>query len=181
MSLSTVCVYCASNRDTPEPLKKIARQFGEFLAQSDIRLVYGGASIGMMGELADACIEKGGMVTGIIPEYLKQAEVVHPLLTELIVTKDMHERKMSMFDLSDAFVTLPGGLGTLEETLEVLTWKYLGMHNKPVIIANINGFYNHLLDQFEHCRTEGLIKKGVEKSWEVCSSVEELKNILSGM
>ena len=181
MNSPSVCVYCASNRNTPEPFRKIAREVGRFLAKEKINLVYGGASIGMMGEVADACLEGGGNVTGVIPQSLVDAEVAHTGLTKLIVTKDMHERKMTMFDLSDAFVTLPGGLGTLEETLEVITWRYLDLHTRPVIILNLDQFYDRILAQFDHCKKEGLTREGVENNWQVCASSEKLFALLRNL
>lgn len=178
MKIKSVCVYCASNRNTPEPMRKIARSVGEGLARRGIRLVYGGASIGMMGEVADAVIAGGGEVVGVIPENLMIDEVAHNGLTELIVTDDMHSRKMTMFGLSDAFISLPGGLGTLEETLEIITWRYLGIHIRPVIMLNHEGFFDHLLAQFERCRKDGVMREGLERLWTVCASVGELFDIL---
>jgi len=178
MDIRSVCVYCASSRETPEKMRSLARRIGARLAASGKRIVYGGASIGMMGELADAALGAGGLVTGVIPENLKIKEVVHTGLTKLIVTRDMHERKKTMFELSDVFVTLPGGIGTLEETLEMITWKYLGIHIRPVIIVNQDGYYDHLLAQFAKCRNEGLTGEGLERLWRVCDGEEELYDAL---
>jgi len=179
MSIKSVCVYCASNRESPEKMRKLAREVGAGLAQRNIGLVYGGASIGMMGQIADAALEAGGVVTGVIPEGLDIGEIKHDGLTKLIVTRNMHERKQKMFELSDAFVALPGGLGTLEETLEVMTWKYLGIHIKPVIVLNYEGYFDHLLAQFEHCARHGLMRNGLEKLWKVCQDTEELFSAIS--
>jgi len=178
MPVKSVCVYCGSSRATPEPMRALARRVGEGLARRGIGVVYGGASIGMMGELANAALAAGGSVTGVIPDSLKVAEVPHHGLTRLIVTKNMHERKMTMFELSDAFVALPGGLGTLEETLEILTWKYLGIHIRPVIVLNHHGYYDHLLAQFARCRQEGLMREELEKAWKILATVEELFELL---
>ncbi len=178
MDIRSVCVYCASSRGTPEKMRSLARRVGARLAADGKRIIYGGASIGMMGELADAALGAGGKVTGVIPENLKIKEVVHTGLTRLIVTRDMHERKKTMFELSDVFVTLPGGIGTLEETLEIITWKYLGIHIRPVIILNQDGYYDHLLAHFAKCRDEGLMGGGLEKLWRVCGGEEELYDAL---
>ncbi|MGK7345768.1 MAG: TIGR00730 family Rossman fold protein [Candidatus Nitrospinota bacterium M3_3B_026] len=179
MTIKSVCVYCASSRSVPGPKRELARRVGKGLARRGMRLVYGGASIGMMGEVADAALSEGGEVVGVIPEGLMAAEVAHAGLTELIVTKDMHSRKMAMFEMSGAFVSLPGGLGTLEETLEIITWKYLGIHIRPVIILNHGGFFDDLLAQFARCRREGVMREGLEGLWRVCGSVEEALEALA--
>ena len=143
--IKAICVYCGSSPGTDPAFVEAARDFGKILAQNDVRLVYGGGSIGLMGAIAVSVIEHGGAATGIIPEFLTAKEQPRRLAQEQIVTRDMHERKRTMFDRADAFVALPGGLGTLEELVEQMTWAQLGRHKKPILIANINGFWDPLL------------------------------------
>jgi len=158
--IKAVCVYCGSSPGTDPAFVKAARGFGKILAENDIRLVYGGGSIGLMGALAGAVIEHGGAATGIIPEFLTAKERPRRLAQEQIITRDMHERKRTMFERADAFVALPGGLGTLEELVEQMTWAQLGRHRKPMLIANINGFWDPLLMLIDHMRTLGLVPAG---------------------
>jgi hypothetical protein len=134
-----------------------ARDFGKILADAGIRLVWGGGSVGLMGAIASSVIEHGGAATGIIPEFLTAKEKPRRLAQEQIVTRDMHERKRTMFDRADAFVALPGGIGTLEELVEQMTWAQLGRHKKPILIANINGFWDPLLSLLAHMRIAGLV------------------------
>ena len=143
--INAICVYCGSNPGTDPAFVKAAHGFGKVLAENGIRLVYGGGSIGLMGAVAGAVMEHGGAATGIIPEFLTAQERPRRRGQELIVTSDMHERKRTMFERADAFVALPGGLGTLEELVEQLTWAQLGRHKKPILVANINGFWDPLL------------------------------------
>src|ERR1700752_4451284 len=163
--INAVCVYCGSNAGTEPIFGEAAGQFGKILAENGVRLIYGGGSVGLMGILADAVLAHGGKATGIIPEFLTQRERPRRLGQELIVTRDMHERKSTMFDRADAFVALPGGIGTLEELVEQLTWAQLGRHKKPILIANINGFWDPLLALIDHMRRLGLAPppaRGVE-------------------
>ncbi|MGB7098031.1 MAG: TIGR00730 family Rossman fold protein [Xanthobacteraceae bacterium] len=163
--INAVCVYCGSSPGTDPAFVRAARDFGKILAESGVRLVYGGGSIGLMGAVASAVIEHGGAATGIIPEFLTAKERPRRLAQEQIVTRDMHERKSTMFDRADAFVALPGGLGTLEELIEQMTWAQLGRHKKPILIANINGFWDPLLKLIDHMRALGLVPspaRGVE-------------------
>jgi hypothetical protein len=155
--INALCVYCGSSPGTDPAFVETARGFGKILAESGVRLVYGGASIGLMGALASSVIDHGGAVTGVIPEFLTAAERPRRLAQELIVTPDMHERKRTMFERADAFVALPGGLGTLEELVEQLTWAQLGRHKKPILIANINGFWDPLVGLIAHMRGLGLV------------------------
>jgi uncharacterized protein (TIGR00730 family) len=156
-TIRTVCVYCGSGAGTNPRFIEAAEALGRIFAENGIRLVYGGGSVGMMGAVARAVLDHGGDVTGIIPEFLVQKEVMMPL-KDLIVTPDMHERKRLMFEHSDAFVALPGGIGTLEELVEQLTWKQLGRHAKPVLLADIDGFWGPLLDLFTHMRATQFIR-----------------------
>ena len=155
--INALCVYCGSNTGTDPAFVKTAQDFGRILAQNGIRLVYGGGSIGLMGAIAGSVIEHGGEVTGVIPEFLTVAERPQRLAQELIVTRDMHERKRLMFERADAFVALPGGLGTLEELVEQMTWAQLGRHKKPILVANVNGFWDPLLGLIAHMRTLALV------------------------
>ena len=149
MDLKSVCVYCGSSPNTEAAVEKEIRAFGREIAARGVRLVYGGASRGLMGALADEVIAAGGKVTGVIPKALEGRESAHRGLTELNVVGSMHEREQLMFDLSDAFVAFPGGFGTMEEIIEMITWKQMGIHGKPIVIANIGGYFNPLLQQFE--------------------------------
>jgi uncharacterized protein (TIGR00730 family) len=155
--INAICVYCGSSPGTDPGFAEAARDFGKILAQNGIRLVYGGGSIGLMGALASSVIDHGGAATGIIPEFLTAKERPRRLAQEQIVTHDMHERKSKMFDRADAFVALPGGIGTLEELVEQMTWAQLGRHKKPILIVNINGFWDPLLSLLAHMRMLGLV------------------------
>jgi uncharacterized protein (TIGR00730 family) len=155
--IKAICVYCGSSPGTDPAFVKTARDLGRILAENNVRLVYGGGSIGLMGAIASSVIEHGGTATGIIPEFLTAKEQPRRLAQEQIITRDMHERKRTMFDRADAFVALPGGLGTLEELVEQMTWAQLGRHKKPILIANINGFWNPLLVLIDHMRHLGLV------------------------
>lgn len=150
--IRTVCVYCGSAPGTDPAYVESARAFGRILAENGIGLVYGGGGDGIMGALAHAVLDNGGTVTGIIPEFLTRREHALRESQQLIVTRDMHERKRKMFDLADAFVALPGGVGTLEELVEQLTWVQLGRHKKPVLLANIEGFWEPLCALIDHMR-----------------------------
>jgi uncharacterized protein (TIGR00730 family) len=149
MDLKSVCVYCGSSPNTDAAVEKEIRAFGREIAARGVRLIYGGASRGLMGAVADEVLSLGGKVTGVIPKALEGRESAHRGLTELKVVGSMHEREQLMFDLSDAFVAFPGGFGTMEEIIEMITWKQMGIHGKPIVIANIGGYYNPLLQQFE--------------------------------
>ena len=155
--INALCVYCGSSPGTDPAFVETARSFGKILAASEIRLVYGGGSTGLMGALAHAVLDHGGEVTGIIPEFLTRRERPRRLPQELIVTTDMHDRKWRMFERADGFVALPGGIGTLEETVEQLTWVQLGHHQKPVLFANIKGFWQPLIELIDHMRSLGFI------------------------
>jgi uncharacterized protein (TIGR00730 family) len=156
--IKTVCVYCGSGPGTNPRFVEAAIALGKALAESGIRLVYGGGSIGLMGAVATSVLDHGGTVTGIIPGFLTARENALKRVQELIVTPDMHERKRLMFEHSDAFVALPGGIGTLEELVEQLTWQQLGRHAKPVLLANIEGFWEPLLALLAHMRATQFIR-----------------------
>ena len=159
-SIRSICVYCGSQTGVEPAFKTAAQTLGTAIAENGLKLVYGGGTHGIMGAVADAALEAGGHVTGIIPEFLLGKEgdvdrVGH--LTRSIITKNMHERKHKMFDHADAFVTLPGGIGTLEELTEIMTWAQLGRHQKPIVIANINGFWDPLTTLISHMSAQGFI------------------------
>jgi len=156
--IKTVCVYCGSGPGTDPRFVDAAIAFGKSLAENGIRLVYGGGSIGLMGAVATSVLDHGGTVTGIIPDFLTIRENALKRVQEMIVTPDMHERKRLMFERSDAFVALPGGIGTLEELVEQLTWQQLGRHAKPILIANIAGFWEPLLALLKHMRATQFIR-----------------------
>jgi uncharacterized protein (TIGR00730 family) len=156
--IRTVCVYCGSGPGTNPRFVEGAKALGKIFAENGIRLVYGGGSLGMMGAVASSVLDHGGTVTGIIPGFLTARENALSRAQEMIVTPDMHERKRLMFERSDAFVALPGGVGTLEELVEQMTWKQLGRHAKPILLANIDGFWEPLLALFAHMRATQFIR-----------------------
>ncbi|MDB6062884.1 MAG: Rossman fold protein family [Verrucomicrobiaceae bacterium] len=153
-----IAVFCASSLGNDVRYVDAAKQLGSFLGASEIGLVYGDAKVGLMGVIADAVLEAGGKVYGVIPKSLKDREVAHPNLTELFVVADMHERKAKMASLADAFVALPGGAGTMEEIFEVWTWGQLGHHSKPCALYNVHGFYDRLLSMIETMTDTGFLK-----------------------
>jgi uncharacterized protein (TIGR00730 family) len=151
-------VFCGSADGARPAYAQAAQELGSLLAQRGIRLVYGGGNVGLMGILANAALDGDGAVTGVLPEALAIKEVLHPTLTDQRVVSSMHERKAMMADLSDAFVAMPGGFGTMEEFFEVLTWAQLGFHHKPLALLNVEGFFDPLLRLFEHMVEEGFVR-----------------------
>jgi uncharacterized protein (TIGR00730 family) len=174
----TLCVYCGSGNGSDPEFVAAARLLGRTMAESGIRLVYGGGNTGLMGTVARAVIDNGGMVTGIIPEFLKDREVMLKDADDMIVVPDMHTRKQLMFERADAFVALPGGVGTLEELVEQLTWAQLGQHSKPILIADINGFWKPLLVLFEHMRETHFIRDGFAVNYLVAEHAEDIVPML---
>ena len=172
--LQTICVYCGSGPGRKPTFAAAARNFGRVLAENGIRLVYGGGSVGLMGALATAALDHGGTVTGIIPEFLTARELALTRVQELIVTRDLHERKRLMFERADAFVALPGGIGTLEELVEQLTWAQLGRHKKPILIANIEGFWDPFCTLLDHMRDSDFIRAGLSVNLLTVKNVEEI-------
>ena len=156
--MTRVCVFCGSNAGTRPAYTEAARALGAELVNRGLGLVYGGASVGLMGVLADTVLAGGGEVIGVIPRPLGSREVAHTGLSDLRVVGSMHERKATMESLADGFISLPGGLGTLEETLEILTWAYLGIHRKPVGVLNVAGYYDGLLRLLTHAMREGFVR-----------------------
>jgi hypothetical protein len=156
--LKAIAVFCASSEGNDTKIISETETLGKTLAKEHITLVYGAAKIGIMGKIAKSSLDNHGKVIGVIPEFLKLKEVVHLGLTELITTENMHERKLKMHELSDGFITLPGGFGTLEELFEIITWAQLGLHQKPIGLLNINGFYDDLISMLETMVAKGLLK-----------------------
>jgi uncharacterized protein (TIGR00730 family) len=172
--IKTVCVYCGSGPGTNPHFIEAAIAFGKALADDGIRLVYGGGSLGLMGAVASSVLDHGGSVTGIIPDFLTSRENALTRVQEMIVTPDMHERKRLMFERSDAFVALPGGIGTLEELVEQLTWQQLGRHSKPILLANIDGFWEPLLALLTHMRATQFIRPTLAVEILKAERVEEI-------
>lgn len=173
-TIKTVCVYCGSGPGTNPNFIEAAKALGKALAESNIRLVYGGGSLGLMGAVATSVLDHGGTVTGIIPDFLRMRENALTRVQEMVVTPDMHERKRLMFERSDAFVALPGGLGTLEELVEQLTWQQLGRHAKPVLLANVDGFWEPLFSLVAHMRQTQFIRAGLSVDILKADKVEEI-------
>lgn len=157
--MKSVCVFCGSSSGANGVYLETARELGRIMAGQGVRLVYGGADVGLMGVVADAALEAGGEVVGVIPDFLQRKELAHKGLTELVTVDSMHERKAKMADLSDGFIALPGGMGTLEEFCEVVTWAQLGLHKKPCGLLNAAGYYAPLMEFFERMTTERFVKE----------------------
>jgi uncharacterized protein (TIGR00730 family) len=158
--IRSVCVYCGSSPGRDPIYMAAGRRLGRSLAEAGLRLVYGGGTRGIMGAVAGGVMEAGGSVTGVIPRFLMNKEATESALhhlDELVITEDMHERKHAMFERSDAFVALPGGIGTVEEIVEVMTWAQLGRHRKPIVFANVDGFWNPMLSLLDHMKAEGFV------------------------
>ncbi|MBD0415813.1 LOG family protein [Oryzicola mucosus] len=159
-TIRSICVYCGSSPGKDEIYLKAGQQLGRSLAQANVRLVYGGGTKGIMGAVAEGALRAGGKVTGIIPRFLMNKEATETALArldELVITENMHERKHIMFEKSDAFVALPGGIGTVEEIVEIMTWAQLGHHRKPIVFANIAGFWDPMLTLIDHMKQEGFV------------------------
>ena len=177
-TIRNICVYCGSSDGGDALFAEAAEELGRTLGTGGIGLVYGGGGEGLMGRVARSTLAAGGYVTGIIPSFLIRKE--HPLteVQEMLVVEDMHERKQAMFDRADAFVALPGGVGTVEELVEQLTWAQLNRHKKPILIADIGGFWRPLLDLFAHMRLQGFIREGFEVRYMVAERIEDVLPML---
>jgi uncharacterized protein (TIGR00730 family) len=173
-TIRSVCVYCGSSSGADPAFLAAATAFGQALAQEGVALVYGGGSNGLMGALAKSVHEHGGTVIGVIPEFLRAREHSFKGANEMIVTPDMHERKRIMFERADAFVALPGGIGTLEELVEQLTWAQLGRHKKPILFADINGFWKPLVELLDHMKDRGFIHRDLYFEYLIASKVEDI-------
>ncbi|HEY1364903.1 MAG TPA: TIGR00730 family Rossman fold protein [Xanthobacteraceae bacterium] len=173
-TIESICVYCASGPGNNPAFVEAATHFGRVLADNRIRLVYGGGSVGLMGALAESVLDNGGVVTGVIPDFLVNREHMLVRVQERIVTRDMHERKQTMFDRADAFVALPGGVGTLEELVEQLTWAQLGRHKKPILLLNSEGFWDPLCALLQHMEKLEFIRPGLPISLLVAERVDDI-------
>jgi hypothetical protein len=173
-----ICVYCGSGPGTDPAFVEAARAFGKILAKNGIGLIYGGGAIGIMGELSRAMLDNGGEATGIIPEFLVAREHAKDSANGLIVTRDMHERKRRMFEMADAFVALPGGVGTLEEIVEQMTWVQLGRHAKPILLANIQGFWEPLCALLDHMKRLDFIRGDLSFDLLVADKVNDILPML---
>ena len=176
--ISSVTVYCSSSNLAPSEYFTAAAELGCELANRNIDLVFGGGRVGLMGCIADAVMEHGGKVKGIIPRFLEEREVAHYGLSELHVVETMHERKMKLAEWGDAYLVLPGGFGTLDELIEVITWKHLGHHHKPIILLNLNGFWNPLLLFFNRIADEHMVTKKHSEYYSVCNTIHEVLEVL---
>ena len=172
--IERVAVFCASSDGNDDLIFTEAYELGKSLAKRNLDLVYGGSKLGLMGQVAKGVMENGGKAIGVIPDFLKTREVVHTGLDELITTRDMHERKLTMNERSDAFITLPGGFGTFEELFEIVTWAQLGLHQKPVGLLNIDGFYDELVAMLQKMTEKGLLRKENLEILLVADNFEEL-------
>ena len=172
--IRSICVYCGSGPGTNPAFMEAAGRFGRILAENHIALVYGGGSGGLMGACADSVLDHGGYVTGIIPEFLTDREHMLMRAQERIITRDLHERKRLMFERADAFVALPGGVGTLEELVEQLTWAQLGRHRKPILIANIDHFWDPLCALLDHMEKMQFIRAGLDVDLLVADRIEDV-------
>ena len=176
--IKSVCVYCGSGFGDDAVFAENASALGREIAERGISLVYGGGNVGLMGTIAQSVLDHGGYVTGIIPDFLKSREKLLDDVQETIVVSDMHTRKRLMFEKADAFVALPGGIGTLEELVEQMTWAQLGRHTKPILMLNTKGFWKPLLTLFAHMRDQGFIRPGLELSYLVAERVEDIMPML---
>lgn len=172
--IRSICVYCGSSLGHQSHFRDTAAALGRAIADAGIELVYGGGNIGLMGVLADSVIGAGGRVTGVIPENLKRAELAHDGLSDLVTVKSMHDRKREMFERADAFVALPGGPGTLDETIEVITWRQLRLHGKPVVIINERDYWRPLIDLLDHTVSSGFARESFTGLYIVVSRVDEV-------
>ncbi len=172
--ISAICVFCGSRTGSDPAYENAARTLGRLMAEKGIRLVYGGGHVGLMGVIADAVLDAGGQVTGVIPDFLRRREVGRDDLTDLVITDSMHSRKQRMFELADAFVALPGGLGTLDETIEVATWKQLGLHAKPIVILDAAGYWGALSALLTSVVKGGFAYGDIQTLWSVVDSAEQV-------
>ena len=171
--INSVCVYCASSTKINQVYFDAANRLGKILAEKGIRLINGAGNIGLMGEISDSALAAGGKVTGVIPHFMVEQGWNHAGLTELIEVPDMHERKQTMARMSDAVIALPGGCGTMEELLEIITWKQLGLYLHPIVILNVNGFFNPLLEMLRRAVDENFMREQHSAIWAVAETPEE--------
>ena len=172
-SIRSVCVYCASSSRGPDSHKAAARRLGRLLAENGVRLVFGGGRVGLMGVLADAALAAGGEVVGVIPSFLRDLELAHDGCDEMIVTETMHSRKQKMAELSDGFAILPGGLGTLDEAFEMITWRQLGLHDKPIVVVNVGGYWEPLQNLVAHITAQSYMRPSDAPLFRMVDRVED--------
>ena len=172
--MNSIAVFCASARGVDDLYFDAARSAGGTLASDGIQVVFGGSKLGLMGAVADGALENGGEVIGVLPSFMRKKELEHKGLTELIFVESMHERKLKMHDLSDGVIALPGGFGTFEELFEMLTWAQLGLHTKPIGILNVSGYYDKLLEMFDHMSQTGLLRQSCKDMVLVAEAMPEL-------
>lgn len=177
--VTRLCVYCGSASGLDRRYQAAARELGEALATAGIELVFGGGRVGLMGVLADSVLSAGGRVVGIIPERLRAAELAHQGATELVIAGSMHDRKRLMAERADAFAILPGGIGTLDETFEILTWRQLGLHDKPIFLVDVAGYWQPLRDLLDHITAQGFTQSLVPRLLEIVPNVGELMRALA--
>ncbi|SVC24748.1 uncharacterized protein METZ01_LOCUS277602 [marine metagenome] len=176
--MKALCVFCGSSLGFEPVHGRFARKLGERLAVRGVQLVFGGGSIGLMGALADSVLSNGGVATGVIPEFLMKPEIAHPDLTEMIVVKDMHARKRRMFELADGFAVLPGGLGTLDEAVEVITWRQLQLHDKPIALLDNDGYWAWFPTAINHFVVGGFASEETKKLFTILRDVDEVIDIV---
>jgi len=174
MKIQKICIFCASSRQVDKIYLEVAYRLGEILANESITIVYGGGAVGLMGALANGALAVGGEVIGVIPQFMYELEWGHEEITERKIVKDMHDRKKLVMENSDAIIALPGGCGTLEELFEALTLKRLGFYLNPIVLVSVNGFYDPLIRQLEHCINEKFMDARHREMWSVVSSPEEV-------
>ena len=172
--INSICVFCGSSEGNDPVIIEQSELLGAALAEHNITLIYGGSQLGVMGRVAQSCLSNKGKAIGIIPGFLKTREIVHTGLDQLITTENMHERKLKMQEISDGFITLPGGFGTFEELFEIITWSQLGLHHKPIGLLNTNGFYDHLIAMLDEMVTRGFLKQENRELLLEDSDVEKL-------
>lgn len=172
--MKSICIYCGSRTGSTPDLMPLAYKTGELIAQAGHAVVYGGANVGLMGQVADGALAKGGKVLGVIPALIFDFEVAHEGITELIHVDNMHQRKLKMMELSDAFIALPGGFGTMDELNEIITWRQIRLHNKPIAILNHNGYYDHYLEFLKTSVKAGLISQEHVDMLIVSDSIEKI-------
>lgn len=177
--IGTLCVYCGSSGAVAAPYREAASELGARLAAAGIEIVFGGGRVGLMGLLADAALVQGGRVTGIIPAALRDAELAHAGVSELVVVATMHDRKRLMAERADGFAILPGGIGTLDETFEILSWKQLGLHDKPIFVVDIDGYWARLRELLDHIITHGFARPETRRMMQVVPSVTALMAALA--
>ena len=177
--IRSLCVLCGSREGTDPVYRDAAVRLGRLIAEQDVRLIYGGGSIGLMGIIANAVLSAGGEVVGVIPDFLIRSEVGHHDLTDLVITDSMHDRKRRMFEMADAFVVLPGGLGTLDETFELITWRQLRLHDSPIIILDVDGYWAPLISLIDTTIAAGFADPATTELFSVVNTPEEVLQTLT--